>query len=125
MTYLPGTIQIPSALEIVAATRANPMQITISADPITAVNTYIAGQLINLFVPYGYGMWQANGLSARIIGVSGSTFTLDVDSRGFDPFSVPLTGNMPATAAPAGSQNLPYSNDTNLIAFQCLNNVGN
>lgn len=124
-TYLPGTIQIPSALEIISATNANPMQITISADATTQTNTYIAGQVVNLFVPYGYGMWQANGMKAKILEVNGSVFTLDVDSRGFDIFSIPSSGIKPASMSPAGSQNLEISNRTNQVPFQSLNNIGN
>jgi hypothetical protein len=123
-TFLPGTIQIPSSAKIVAATNSNPMQITVVFNPITQTNTYIAGQLISLFIPYNYGMWQANGLTARILNVSGTDFTLDVDSRGFDPFVVPATGT-PAVMSPSGSQNLAYDNTTNQLPFQSLNNRGN
>jgi hypothetical protein len=112
-------------LEITAITKAYPAVITISADPVTQVNTYIAGQLVRLNIPFGYGMQQANGQTVKILGVSGSDFSVDMDSRNFDSFSVPVSGTKPASLGPAGSNNLSYSNLTNRIAFQSLNNEGN
>jgi len=123
--YLPGTIQIPSALEIIAVTRAFPMVITIIVDSTTQNNSYIAGQLIKLFIPYGYGMWQANGLNAKILSINGNDLSLNIDSRNFDAFSIPSSGIKPASMSPSGSKNLEYNNLTNKIAFQCLNNEGN
>jgi len=46
--YLPGVINIPSALEITAITRSNPMVVTTSEDPTTQDNTYIPGQLVQI-----------------------------------------------------------------------------
>lgn len=123
--YLVGTIQIPSALEITAITRANPMVVTISVDPVTASNTYIAGQLVRLNIPYSYGMFQANGLVGKILSVVGSTITLNIDSSRFDAFSVPVSGEQPATLAPSGAQNLEFSNLTRQMPFQSLNSQGN
>lgn len=124
--YLPGTIAIPSSLVITAITKSYPMIVTATVDPVTEANTYIIGQLVRLDVPYPYGMFQANGLIGQIINISGLIFTLDLDSRQFDTFAVP-SGNVtqPASLAPAGSRNLQYSNGTNQVGFQSLNNIGN
>lgn len=123
--YLPGTIQIASALEITAITQAKNAVITTTEDPVSQENTYIPGQLIKLNIPFGYGMQQANGLTVQITDVSGSDFTVDMDSTNFDPFSVPSSGTKPASLGPYGSRNLSYSNTTNQLAFQSLNNRGN
>ncbi len=123
--YLPGTIQIPSSLELVAATQTNPMEITVSVNSTTASNTYREGQLIKLNIPFGYGMQQANGLVVKILEVSGNNFILDINSSQFDPFSIPASGTKPASIAPSGSNNLQMSNTTNQISFQSLNNRGN
>lgn len=123
--YLPGTIQIPSALQITAITQSNPMVLTFSINPVTEAETYIPGQLVRLNIPYGYGMQQANGLIGQILNISGSTMTLYINSTQFDPFSVPSTGTMPATLSPAGSRNLLFNNFTNQVPFQSLNNIGN
>lgn len=124
-TFLPGTIQIPSSLEIIAITQEFPMMITINVNPTTASNTYQAKQLVKLNIPFDYGMQQANGLICQILFVSGSDFFVDIDSTNFDPFSVPVSGQKPASLAPYGSQNLEYNNTTNKVPFQSLNNRGN
>lgn len=123
--YLPGVIQTPSALEITAMNNAYPMTVTVSADPISQSNTYIEGQLVRLTIPFNYGMQQANGAIYKILSNDGTNIVLDVDSRKFDPFSVPVSGEMPASLAPYGSRNVEYSNNTNTLAFQSLNNIGN
>lgn len=125
-TYLPGVIQIPSSIEITAITKSYPMIATVSLNTITEANTYIAGQLVRLTIPITYGMWQANGLIPKILSVNGSNLSLDVDSTNFDSFVVP-SGNViqPASLAPSGSRNLQFSNQTNQVPFQSLNNVGN
>lgn len=123
--YLPGTIQIPSALEITAVSRAYPMVVTTSANTVTQSNSYIVGQLVRFNIPYGYGMQQLNGQTLKIFSVSGNDLTFNIDSRNFDAFSVPISGQKPASVAPAGSNNLSYSNETNNVPFQSLNNRGN
>ena len=124
--YLPGTIQIPSSLLIVAITQSFPMIVTCTVNPVTASNTYIAGQLVILNIPYSYGMFQANQLVGQIILVNGLNFSLDIDSTLFDAFVIPPpTAEIPASLAPAGSRNLQFDNTTTQIAFQSLNNRGN
>lgn len=125
--YLQGVIQIPSSLVITAITQAYPMVVTVTVNTETESNTYIEGQLVKLTVPITYGMFQANGLVGRVISNSGANITLDLDSRLFDIFSVPVTGALqPASLAPSGSRNLQYSNGTNTaVPFQSLNNIGN
>ena len=123
--YLPPTICIPSALEISSISNSNPMVITAIADS-DQMNTYIPGQLIKLFVPVVYGMIQANNRTAQIIAVNGTSISVAIDSTQFDTFIMPAPNTeQPASLAPSGSRNLPYSNSTNLIAFQSSSNTGN
>lgn len=125
--YLQPVIQIPSALNITAITKAIQMVVTVEiGNSSTQDNTYIAGMNVRLFVPKSYGMYQANGLVGTIQSISGSDFTLDINSSGFDTFVVP-SGNVvqPATIAPYGSRNLQYNNNTDQVAYQSLNNIGN
>lgn len=124
-TYLPGTIQIPSALLITAITKAFPMVVTVSVQTEKASDTYIVGQLVRLTVPITYGMFQADKLTAQITAIDGLDLALDIDSRGFDTFAIPPSGEQPASLAPAGSRNLQYDNTTTQVPFQSLNNVGN
>lgn len=122
--YLAPTIQIPSALEITAITQANPMVVSTTANS-DQVNTYIPGQMVLFQIPYQYGMWQLNGQYGQIISISGNDFTFNIDSRNYDPFSIPGSNLQGASFAPSGSRNLSYSNITNQIGFQSLNNTGN
>lgn len=123
--YLPGTIVIPSALQITNITRDIVAMITAEVDSITASNTYIEGQLIQLTIPFEYGMQQANGLSVKILLIDGLNFYVAMNSVNFDPFIVPMTPTQPASFSPTGSKNLEYNNNTNYVAFQNLNNEGN
>lgn len=124
-TYLPGTIQIPSSLLITAITQTDPAIITAEVNDVTAYNSYIAGQAILLTIPFQYGMQQANGLTVKILSIDNLNFSVDMNAVGFDAFSVPATPTQPASFSPSGSNNVAYSNGTNFLAFQCLNNIGN
>ena len=102
------------------------MTITVQVDnAVSQVNTYIVGMAVKLFVPYNFGMFQANNLVGTITAISGSVFTLNLDSSQFDQFTIPLTGEQPATIAPNGSRNYQYNNGSAQVPFQSLNNVGN
>ncbi len=125
--YLPGVIAVPSSLVITAITQSSPMVITVSiGNSSTEANTYIVGMAVRLMVPQTYGMYQANNLVGTIKVISGSNFTLNLDSSLFDAFVVP-SGNVeqPATISPNGSRNLEYNNSTDAVPFQSLNNIGN
>ncbi len=125
--YLPGVIAIPSSLLIVGMTATRPMVVTVTVPP-TGVNTYVVGQLVRLTVPRTWGMYQANGLTGKIlaIDINAGILFLDIDAQGFDIFVDGSGGpETPASLAPAGSQNLQYDNNTGQIAFQSLNNIGN
>jgi len=122
-TYLPPTPVIPGVLLITNITQTSPMIITI-VDSVE--NTYIPGQLVYLTVPDDYGMFQANGLTGQILDINGLNFTVGINASQFDAFIYPPTGNVkPASLSPAGSRNLQFSNFTNQVPFQSLNNTGN
>ena len=124
-TYLPGVIFIPSSLTITAISNSFPMVITIDIDPVTEANTYQEKMLVRLFIPYDYGMFQANGLVGEILEISGNNISVAIDSTNFDPFVIPTDGNQPASLSPSGSRNLQFNNFTKNVPFQPLNNIGN
>lgn len=125
-TYLPGVIAIPSSLTLVALTNAYPAVATVSVNSATESNTYIAGQCVKLNVPIQYGMFQANGLTPTILSVDGNDLTLDLNTFEFDAFTIPSGSNFQvATIAPNGSRNLTINNNTALVPFQSLNDIGN
>ncbi len=127
--YLPGVNTTPNSLLITAITQSMPMVVTVTFSnnaPNPRVNTYQNGMNVRLFVPWSYGMYQANGLIGTIKGVSGNVFILDIDSSLFDAFAIPAsTAETPASISPYGSRNVEYDNTTDQVAFQSLNNIGN
>lgn len=127
--YLPGVNTIPNSLVITAITKSMPMVVTttlVNSAPNPRVNTYQAGMNVRLYVPRTYGMFQANGLVGTILSLVGNVFTLGLDSTQFDTFSVPITSvESPASLSSFGSKNLEFSNSTDQVAFQSLNNQGN
>lgn len=123
--YLPGVIQIPSALLITDITRSFPMVVTFTV-PSVGYNSYVIGQLVKLTVPKTWGMFQANGLTGKIVIIGTFTMSLNIDSTNFDEFvDGSSSSEGPASLSPAGSQNLQYNNFTNQVPFQSLNNIGN
>jgi hypothetical protein len=127
--YLPGVNTIPNSLLILAITQSLPMLVTVvlfNNAPNPRVNTYMAGMVVKLYVPITYGMYQANGLQGKILAISGNVLALNIDSSQFDAFVIPSNPvDAPASLSPAGSQNLEYSNNTDQLPFQSLNNIGN
>jgi len=122
-TFLPPTVVIPGFLVITNITRANPMVVTFTDSD---ENSYIVGQAVYLNVPSSYKMFQANGLTGVITAISTNNFSLNIDSIQFDTFVTPSVGQVqPATISPSGSRNLQFSNLTNNVPFQSLNNIGN
>lgn len=123
--YLPPVIAIPSALQITNMTQSFPMVITTSNNT-DQENTYQAKQLIKLFIPRGYGMFQANGAICEILSVNGDDIAVNIDSTNFDAFITPPPNTeQPASLSPSGSRNLEFNNFSRLVPFQSLNNNGN
>lgn len=95
--------------------------------PNPRVNTYVAGMNVRFYVPKTYGMFQLNNRIGNILSVSGNNLSIDIDSSGFDTFSIPITPvESSASISPAGSKNLQYDNSNARAApFRSLNNRGN
>ena len=123
--YLPGVIQIPSMLLVTGITQNYPATVTFTV-PDTGSNTYREGQLVRLTVPKTWGMFQANGVTARIMSVGATTMVIDLNTTYFDAFvDGSGTAQTPASLSPAGSRNLTLDNTTLDVPFQSLNNQGN
>jgi len=128
--YLPGVNTIPNSLLILDITKSFPMVVTVvlfNNAPNPRVNTYIPGMNVRFYVPKTYGMFQLNGTTGTILNVSGNDLTINIDSTGFDTFSIPITPvESSASISPYGSKNLQYNNDNvNVVPFRSLNNIGN
>lgn len=123
-TFLPPSPVVPAHLLITAISRSNPAVITTAG--FIPHNIYIPGQLARLSIPWNYGMQQADGLTVQILAVNSNSFSVALDSTGFDPFVVPMTSiytPAPASLSSAGSRNT-YNFTT--LPFHALNgHVGN
>ena len=75
------------AMRIIASiTNANPAVVTT-----TFAHQYISGTIVRLNFPPGYGMEQANQLFGEIVVTGPTTFSIDIDTTFFDPFTTPAT----------------------------------
>lgn len=118
--YLPPSPVVPPFLLITNITRASNAVVTVST-----ANTYVVGQVVYFSVPFTYGMFQINSLSSTIqsVDVTNLIFTMDINTILFDTFTVPISGEQPATLSPSGSHNL-FNNTT--VPFHALDGtVGN
>jgi hypothetical protein len=102
-TYLPPSPVVPMFLNISSVTRSNPMVVTVST-----ANQYVQGQIARFSIPFGYGMFQLNGLSGEVLSVDLTNLVMSIasNSTNFDTFVIPTSGVQPATMSPAGSHNL-------------------
>lgn len=118
--YLPPSPVVPPFLLISNITQATNAVVTV-----TTANSYIPGQIVYFSVPFTYGMFQINGLSSTIQSVNATNliFTMDINTTLFDAFTIPVSGEQPASLSPSGAHNL-YNNTT--VPFHSLNGtIGN
>lgn len=78
----------PAMRIITAITRSNPAQVTTSF-----AHGYVSGIIARLDVPPADGMLQVDGLTGTITVTGATTFTIDIDTTHFNPFSIPVTSN--------------------------------
>jgi len=97
----------PQFLFVTAVSQATQAVVTTSVNP---GNYYVAGMKVHFSIPYGFGMYQLNGLTGTILSVDQTNYqlTVDIDSSAFSAFAFPtsaLAASTPmfATLAPAGA----------------------
>lgn len=97
---LPNPPYQPAMREITAITNDFPASVTTSF-----AHQYFSGTILRLYVPIEYGMVQANHLQGTITVTSATQFTIDIDTRLFDPFVVPGAPLQLAQSVPFGEEN--------------------
>lgn len=102
----------PAMRLITALTNAEQAVVTTSFD-----HDYLAGLIVRLNIPDQYGMYQVDQLVGEIVEVpSSDTFTIDIDTRGYDAFVVPAPEpwyqNDYATVVPVGEENASLAQAT-------------
>jgi len=92
----------PANRQITAITNADPAQVTTSFD-----HDYIVGQIVRFNIPETYGMYQLNHLHGEILTIpTADTFTVRIDTRDFNAFSVPGSPLQYAQVTPIGENTL-------------------
>lgn len=71
----------------------------------TFAHGYADGIIVRIIMPLGYGMQQINQLSGSIVVVSDTTFTIDINTTHFSPYSVPETVKQYPQVVPFGEDN--------------------
>lgn len=69
---------------ILTLTKASPAVITTTFD-----HDYTSGIVLRLKIPEEYGMSQANDFLGEITVIESNTFTINLDTTGFDTFVAP------------------------------------
>lgn len=108
----------PTRRFIVNITQAFPAVVTTSVN-----HGYTVGQSVRLNIPSVFGMTQANGLLVNIVAVTASTFSVSLDTTGFNAFVFPGAAAVPftqATVNPVGEETDQFSNP-NLLDDATIN----
>jgi hypothetical protein len=77
-------VYAPAMRLIQAITQAPHAEVTTSF-----AHGYISKTVVRIDVPFEFGMQQINQRTGSIVVTGDTTFTIDIDTSFFDPFSVP------------------------------------
>lgn len=76
---------VPARKIITSITNASPAVVTTSVN-----HDYISGEIIRIQVPLSHGMRQINQQYAPITVINNVSFYIAIDTRAFEPFSIPM-----------------------------------
>ena len=95
----PNAYFFPSMRLIYSITKSRPAIITTTNNTtvtggvlvaVPAVHGYSSGLIVRLLVPEACGMQQINDFYGEIVVIDAYSFSMDIDSTGFDDFSIPV-----------------------------------
>jgi hypothetical protein len=100
----------PAMRNILSITQDVPALITTTFDGTNpGDHQYQTGLIVRLLIPYGFGMQQANQLSADITVINSTQFTMPINTTNMDAFVVPADNPghfyTPAQVIPVGEVN--------------------
>ena len=101
----------PAMRIVVGITTSNPAIVTTSFD-----HLYISKTIVRIDIPLDFGMQQINQRFGSIVVLSPTTFSIDIDSTLFDPFTIPAA--YPANAQSAMAVAFAEDSDTLKAAVQ-------
>jgi hypothetical protein len=94
----------PAINVISSVTISYPAQVTT-----TIPHLYVNRTIVRLVIPAACGMQQANNLTGTIFVTGANTFNINIDTRTFDPFAIPVAPapwiNTCAQVIPVGEDN--------------------
>jgi hypothetical protein len=100
---------------VTGITSANPAVVTTSF-----AHQYLSGLIVRLIVPRVYGMVDINNMTGTITVLSPTTFSIDIDSTNFNPFTYP--GPTPPVGTTTPAQVIPIG-EINSILTQATYNA--
>lgn len=98
------------AMRIIEDIKRYPSDLTKTQITTTIVNQYFTGDIVRIVIPKEYSMQQLNGVLMPIEVITeglleaevGRVFIIDIDIRGFDSFSIPVTPKQYPQVIPIG-----------------------
>jgi len=96
---LPYAIYQPAVRDIVSISQEENALVVTSFD-----NGYISGTIVRIDVPLEYGMQQINHLTGTISVIDAISFHINIDTRTFSPFIVPIAPTQVAQVVPIGEE---------------------
>lgn len=100
----PRPIFQPAMRLIASISQSNPAVVTT-----TFAHQYLTGTTVRLDVPEADGMPEINGSVGNIVVTGATTFSIDINSTNFTPFSIPVSPsphvNTCAQVVPVGEIN--------------------
>ena len=75
----------PAMRLITSITQSRPATVTTSF-----AHGFSTGQVVRFYIPKQYGMFQLDGVKTAITVTGNTTFTIDIDTSKYFPFSVPV-----------------------------------
>jgi hypothetical protein len=106
----------PAMRIITAITNDFPAVVTTSF-----AHQYNTGLIVRLLLPPGFGMFQVNQMSGAITVIDATSFSIDIDTRNFWVFAVPMGVNQYAQCIPIGEINSTvYLATKNVLPYRAV-----
>jgi len=100
----------PAMRVVTAITNANPALVTTSF-----ANNFESTDIVQFYMPLGFGMQQINGLMGHVTVVSPTTFSVNINTLNFDVFSDPSNGQFAQVIPIAESNSTIYGATANTL----------
>ena len=84
----PNPYMKPAAKLIFAIANSNPLQVTTTTN-----HEYLTGTIVRLMIPQICGMPEVNEVTGEITVTGLTTFTMQIDATGYEPFAIPVAPN--------------------------------